>query len=278
MSVKKKRKDYNHKEFAVGTKIGYNNKLYEVVKSNTCENCSISLFCSASDNYVPSLLIARDKLLSTFGKCSAIDRDDNTSVVFIEVPKDDSKDEYYKISPVWSYNNSTQLRPIEIVLPNGHEIDMESSDLSKGIIRFKRKWLTLEQLYKLAKESHYLTNRSAIKEFRNGKLVALANLMDIARYFNGDWEYDVTKEVVGYSIAYYKFVEKPHYSVCKLDKSVYTYYGSPVFKNEDDAQYVIDNPNFRDILDNIFSSNVPDGKIQRRERRAKAIRRRKGRL
>lgn len=25
-----------------------------------------------------------------------------------------------------------------------------------------------------------------------------------------------------------------------------------MFKNEADAQYVIDNPNFRDILDNIF--------------------------
>lgn len=42
------------------------------------------------------------------------------------------------------------------------------------------------------------------------------------------------------------------YSVCKLDTSVYTYYGSPVFKNKADAQYVIDNPNFRNILDSIF--------------------------
>ena len=54
------------------------------------------------------------------------------------------------------------------------------------------------------------------------------------------------------AIDYYKFVEKPHYSVCKLDTSVYTYYGSPVFKNEADAQYVIDNPNFRRVLDTIF--------------------------
>lgn len=252
MSLKKKRKDYNHKEFAVGTKIEYNNKLYEVVKSNTCENCSISSFCSASDNYVPSLLIPRDKLLSTLGKCSAIDRTDGTSVVFKEIPKDDSKDEYYKISPLWAYNNPVQLRPIELVLPNGHEIDVESSDLSKGIIRFKRKWLTIEQLYKLAKESNHVTHRDCIKYFSDSKLVALANLMDIARYFNGDWEYDVTKGVVGYSIAYYKFVEEPHYSVCKLDISVYTYYGSPVFKNEADAQYVIDNPNFKEVLNNIF--------------------------
>ena len=257
MSLKKNRKEYNHKEFAVGTKIEYNNKLYEVVKSNTCENCSISSFCSASDNYVPSLLIPRDKLLSTFGKCSAIDRTDGTSVVFKEIPKD----EYYKVSPLWAYNNPVQLRPIELVLPNGHEIDVESSDLSKGIIRFKRKWLSLEQMYNMAKATNYHTCLSEIKDSTDdksctvrNKLIALANLMDIASYFNGGWEYNVTEEVVGYSIAYYKFVEKPHYSVCKLDTSVYTYYGSPVFKNEADAQYVINNPNFRSILDVIFKS------------------------
>jgi hypothetical protein len=258
MPLKKKRKDYNHKEFAVGTKIEYNNKLYEVVKSNTCENCSISSFCSASDNYVPSLLIPRYKLLSTLGKCSAIDRTDGTSVVFKEIPKDNTKDnskyDYYKISPLWEYNNPTQLRPIELVLPNGHEIDVESSDLSKGIIRFRRKWLTIEQLYKLAKQNNHVTHRDSIKHFSDSKLVALANLMDIARYFNGYWEYNITKEDVGYAIAYYKFVEEPHYSVCKIENSVYTYYGNPVFKNEADAQYVIDNPNFRDILDKIFKS------------------------
>lgn len=252
MSLKKKRKINKHKEFTVGTKIKYNSKLYEVVKSNTCENCSISSFCNASDNYVPSLLIPRDKLLSTFGKCSAIDRTDGISVVFKEIPKDNSKDEYYKIIPLWVDNNPIQLRPVEFDLPNGYMIDKNHSDLDKGIIRFKNKWLSLEQLYKLAKESNHVTHRDSIKYFSDSKLVALANLMDIARYFNGDWKYDVTKEVVGYSIAYYKFVEEPHYSVCKLYTSVYTYYGSPVFKNEADAQYVIDNPNFRDILDNIF--------------------------
>lgn len=254
MSVKKKRKDYNHKEFAVGTKIEYNNKLYEVVKSNTCENCSISSFCSASDNYISSLLIPRDKLLSTFGKCSAIDRTDGTSVVFKEIPKDNSKNEYYKVLPLSIDNNPTQLRPIELVLPNGHEIDVESSDLSKGIIRFKRKWLTIEEMYKLKPivTCEYVIPSTVINASNRKKIVALANLMDIARYFNGDWKYDVTKEVVGYSIAYYKFVEEPHYSVCKLDTSVYTYYGSPVFKNKADAQYVIDNPNFREVLDNIF--------------------------
>ena len=209
MSVKKKRKDYNHKDFAVGTKIEYNNKLYEVVKSNTCENCSISSFCSASDNYVSSLLIPRDKLLSTFGKCSAIDRTDGTSVVFKEIPKDDSKDDYYKISPLWIDNNSIQLKPVEFDLPNDYVIDKEHSDLDKGIIRFKSKWLTIEEMYKLKPivTCEYVIPSTVINALNRKKIVALANLMDIASYFNGGWEYDVTEEVVGYSIAYYKFVE-----------------------------------------------------------------------
>lgn len=240
------------KEFAIGTIIKYNGKSYEVVKHEHCDNCSIKSFCNASDEYIPTSLVPRDKLISIFGKCSATDIDDNTSVIFKEVPKDDSKDEYYKIIPLWVDDNSSKLKPVEFDLPNGYMIDKDHSDLDKGIIRFKSKWLTIEQLYKLAKESNHVTHRDSIKYFSDSKLVALANLMDIARYFNGGWEYDVTEEVVGYSIAYYKFIDKPHYSVCKLDTSLYTYYGSPVFKNKADAQYVIDNPNFRDVLDNIF--------------------------
>lgn len=261
-----RKNDEVSQSFAIGTKIEYMNKLFEVTESNQCCDCSLATICSSSDISAGDRnddALSRDKRINIFGECSSLKRPDTKSVVFMEIPKDDSKDnskyEYYKISPLWTYNNPTQLRPIELVLPNGHEIDVKSSDLSKGIIRFKRKWLSLEQLYKLAKDNNYHTCLSEIKdstgdktcEFRE-KLIALANLMDIARYFNGGWEYDVTKEIVGYSIAYYKFVEEPHYSVCKLNNSVYTYYGSPVFKNEADAQYIIDNPNFREVLYKIF--------------------------
>lgn len=247
------------KAFAVGTKIEYNGKSYEVIESNSCVDCSIASICSSSNISggidIGSTLF-RDKRINIFGECSSLKRPDTKSVVFIEIPKDDSKDnskyEYYKISPLWVYNNPTQLRPIELVLPKGHEIDVESSDLAKGIIRFKNKWLSLEQLYRLARESHYLTNRSAIKEFSDGKLVALANLMDIVRYFNGDWNYDFTKGDTGYMIVYDTTMTEPRYIVCKFNSVTKSYYGNPIFKNEADAQYVIDNPNFRDILDNIF--------------------------
>lgn len=244
------------KEFAIGTKIEYNGKLYEVVEELFCDNCSIANICTnagftnikKSDN-----LLSREQRYSIFGECSNYNRADGASVVFKEVPKDDSKYEYYKISPLWVYNNPVQLRPIELVLPNGHEIDVESSDLSKGIIRFKRKWLSLEQLYKIAKESHYITNRSAIKEFSDDKLVALANLMDIAEYFNGDWNYNANSDECGYMIAYDKTkTTDDSYQIVHINSDTDMYFGNIMFKNEADVQYVIDNPNFRDILDNIF--------------------------
>ena len=256
----KKRKANKHKEFAVGTKIEYNGKLYEVTESVNCAECSIANICSNSNiDDKTGYGLSVDKRLNIFGECSSFDRHDSKSVVFVEIPTDNTKDKYYKIEPLFRDDNSIQLRPVEFDLPNGYVIDKEHSDLDKGIIKFKNKWLNLEQLYKLAKDNNYHTCLSEIKDSTGDKtcevrekLIALANLMDIARYFNGNWKYDITKEIVGYSIAYYKFVEKPHYSVCKLDNSVYTYYGSPVFKNKADAQYVIDNPNFRDILDMIF--------------------------
>lgn len=244
------------KQFAIGTKIEYNGKLYEVVQGKFCNNCSIASICSSNDitsgNRIGDVL-SRDKRLSIFGECSPNTRDDNTSIVFKEIPMTKSDNNVINsniIQPLVEANGT--VKALQIKAPINFEIDAKASDLAKGIIKFKNKWLTLEQIYKLAKENNHITYRDAIKYFSSSKLVALANLMDIAKYFNGGWEYNVTEEVVGYSIAYYKFVEEPHYSVCKIDNSVYTYYGNPVFKNEADAQYVIDNPNFRDVLDMIF--------------------------
>ena len=240
------------KEFAIGTKIEYNGKLYEVVEDKYCDNCSIANICSSND--VPSgnkfaNVLSRDQRLCIFGDCSNINRADGKDIVFKEIPKTIEQD-VYNGSHLYKTNN--ELMPILIDLPNGYVIDKEHSDFDKGIIAFKNKWLTLEQLYKLVKESHYLTNRSAIKEFRDGKLVALANLMDIASYFNKGWNYDVNQDVVGYMIAYDVSIAEPYYTIRKINAATDVYYGNPVFKNEADAQYVIDNPNFREVLDNIF--------------------------
>ena len=240
------------KEFSIGSKIEYMNKLYEVVAQTYCDNCSIANICSNNDktsgNNITGVL-SRDKRISIFGECSSIVRSDGKSVAFKEIPKTKEQD-VYNIGSLYKTNN--ELMPILIDLPNGYVIDKEHSDFDKGIIAFKNKWLTLEQLYKLAKENNHVTHRDSIKDFSDSKLVALVNLMDIAKYFNGDWNYDFTKECVGYSIVYCKLEKESHYSVREINNSFHTYYGNPVFKNEADAQYVIDNPNFRNILDKIF--------------------------
>lgn len=257
----KNRSNNEAKELAIGTRIKYNGKLYEVIESVNCADCSITNICSNSniDDKTGNGLSV-DKRLNIFGKCSSFDRYDSKSVAFKEIPKDDSKYEYYKISPLWAYNNPVQLRPIELVLPNGHEIDVESSDLSKGIIRFKRKWLSLEQMYNMAKATNYHTYLSEIKDSTDdksctvrNKLIALSNLMDIARYFNGDWKYRNRGNNCGYMIAYDKTrTEEDCYQVVCINSDTDMYFGNIMFKNEADAQYVIDNPNFREVLDKIF--------------------------
>ena len=246
------------KQFAIGTKIEHNGKLYEVVQDKSCNNCSIASICSNNDitsgNRIGDVL-SRDKRISIFGECSSITRDDNISIVFKEIPKDDSKEEYYKVIPLYIDNNYIQLRPVEFDLPNGYVIDKDNSDLDKGIIRFKRKWLTIEEMYNLKPivACEYLSSSSAVSTSTRKKIVAIITLMDIANYFNGDWEYTTNADKCGYMIAYDKTTTEPYgYQIVHINSNTDMYFGNIMFKNEADAQYVIDNPNFRSILDVIF--------------------------
>lgn len=251
------------KSFAIGTKIEYMNKLFEVTESNQCCDCSLATICSSSDIFSGDRnddALSREERIKIFGECSSLRRPDSKSVVFVELPKDDSKDEHYNIIPLWIDNNHTELKPVEFDLPNNYVIDKEHSDLDKGIIRFKSKWLSLEQMYNMAKATNYHTYLSEIKDSKDDKsctirekLIALANLMDIARYFNDNWEYHNRGDNSGYMIAYDKTrTEEDAYQVVHINSDTDMYFGNIMFKNEDDAKYVIDNPNFREVLDNIF--------------------------
>ena len=237
------------KEFAIGTKIEYDGKLYKVVEQKFCDGCSIANVCGNSDesNNIKGDLL-REERIKIFGECSAVKRKDCKSVVFKEISADD---DVYDIDVL--YKNDKELLPIKINIPSGYAIDEERSNLSNGIIKFKSKWLSIEDIYRLVKENNYFTHRSSIISFHDGKLVALANLMDIARYFNGAWNYNVTKEEdIGYVIVYDGSIKATNYIVRKIEACSNVYYGNIIFKNKDDAQYVIDNPNFRNILDKIF--------------------------
>lgn len=250
------------KAFDIDTKIEYMNKLYEVRESNSCCDCSLATICSSSNISAGDRnddALSRDKRINIFGECSSLRRLDKKSVVFVEISKDDSKDnskdKYYKIEPLFRDDNPSKLKSVEFDLPNGYVIDKDNSDLDKGIIRFKRKWLTIEEMYKLKPivACEYVIPSIAINASSRKKIVSLANLMDIARYFNGDWNYNANSDECGYMIAYDKTTtDICGYQIVHINSDTDMYFGNIMFKNEADAQYVIDNPNFRDILDNIF--------------------------
>jgi hypothetical protein len=245
------------KEFAIGIKIEYNSKLYEVVEQKFCDGCSLKYICPNNDavkNNNSDNLLSRDERIKIFGECSPIKRKDHKSVVFKEIPINISKDKYYKIAPLYREDNPSKLKSVEFDLPNGYVIDKDNSDLDKGIIRFKRNWLTIEEMYNLKPivASEFLAPSVAVNKSTRNKIVAIITLMDIARYFNNDWYYKVNSGECGYSIAYDNSAKEPYYTVCKENPFTDVYFGNIVFKNETDAQYVIDNPNFRDILDRIF--------------------------
>ena len=81
------RKNNDTKEFAIGTKIEYNGKLYEVVEQKYCDECSLVYICpnndvAKNDSYN---LLSRDERINIFGECSKINRNDNTPIVFKEI-------------------------------------------------------------------------------------------------------------------------------------------------------------------------------------------------
>lgn len=76
------------KEFAIGTKIEYNGKLYKVIEQSCCNECSLAYICpnndiDKNDSYN---LLSRDERINIFGECSPIHRKDHKAIVFKEIP------------------------------------------------------------------------------------------------------------------------------------------------------------------------------------------------
>lgn len=207
-------------ERKIGEIFTYNGKTYQVVKSNSCMDCAFKRrICSLFKLYA--------------GPCTSNVRFDKTSVIFKEI-------------------NNMENNQLIINIPEGMEIDLENSDLAKGIIKFKPKNLIYEDIL----QSYTTEYGSLVVSSRNiDKLLAISKLMDIAKYYNGDWKYKVNGGECGYMIAYDESrKEPPYYKVNVINPTTDVYYGNPIFENGFDAKAVIDNPNFRDILDAIYKN------------------------
>ena len=125
------------------------------------------------------------------------------------------------------------------------EIDLEKSNLAKGIIKFKKKDLTYEDIL----QAYTIRYGSIVVSSSNiDKLLAISKLMDIAKYYNGDWKPDWN------NLNYCKYYIICNNGIYAVDYSYIYIYSNIYFKNKEDAQAVIDNPNFRDILNTVYKN------------------------
>lgn len=204
-------------ERKIGEIFTYNGKTYQVVEVETDEECKGCAFEFSSC------------CMSFLGDCSPTYRTDGASVIFKLINNMEIK------------NNQ-----LTIDIPEGMEIDLENSDLAKGIVRFRSKWITIAEI--AARECLY--SSITISASTRKKIIAISNLMDIAKYFNGDWKPDWRSLMESKYYIYYS-TRSNTYGVSNTSS---TNYGNVYFRLYKDAKAVIDNPNFRDILDAIYKN------------------------
>lgn len=155
-------------------------------------------------------------------------------------------------------------KELRIQIPKGYEIDKENSTLE--CIKFKpiKKNITYENVCeRLFKGSYYFTNErgginlftwwgnkfdvnNALTSKQLEKVLALNQLLNIAEYYNSR-----VKEIDDlYTISYNKFYD----SYCVSTSTSYVTGMTALFNSKEDAQKVIDNPNFREILNTIYKN------------------------
>ena len=159
-----------------------------------------------------------------------------------------------------------ETKELKIQAPEGYEIDKENSTLE--CIKFKpiKKYITYKDIcntlftkewgffistngnieeimfnYYAASEKNNATNRKQLE-----KVLALNQLFNIATYYNSK----VKESDDLYTINYNKF----NNSYCVSIKISYVTGITALFTRKEDAQEVIDNPYFREILNTIYKN------------------------
>lgn len=204
-------------ERKLGEIFTYNGKIYQVVKGFSCKGCAfIKNGCC-------------DLVNELLGPCDYTKRTDKTNVIFKEINNMEIK------------NNQ-----LTIDIPEGMEIDTENSSLAEGIIKFKSKYITYS---KIINSFNSITNTNVYIHSSDTKaLKAIAHLMNIAKYYNEDWRPNWSDQNE------YKYFIIYNGNIYKVDHNWTSIYDRIYFKNKKDAQAVIDNPNFRNILDAIYKN------------------------
>ena len=206
-------------ERKIGETFEYQGKTYKVAEFDDCRNCAfIHINCSS--------------LRSITGNCMDFLRNDGANVKFEEVKDMEIKDNQLTIN-----------------IPDGMEIDLQNSNFDTGVIKFKKKELTYEDIKASLKLNENLICIS-VDDNNSAKLCTINRLMCIAKFYNGDWKPNWSNNKEGKFYISYNFIHNAYFVIEDNSNNV----GTIVFKHEEDAQAVIDNPNFREILDAIYKN------------------------
>lgn len=230
----------DYKTLPIGTIFTYNSNKYKVCitdsKFNPCALCAFGkLYC--------------DNLKSIRGYCAPRNRQDHIQIYYEQIndkTMNKDSDNISVIIPIFNTNDS--LNDLHIDCPKGYSIDVEHSDLSKGIIKFKKYNITLEDIYENQGKDTFVTNVVNNNTHTYNKICAIAKLIDIANYYNKGWKPDWNNGIeFKYHIVFDYFDD-----MYKTRSKSQTCNDAIYFAHREDAQAVIDNPNFRDILDTIY--------------------------
>lgn len=162
-------------------------------------------------------------------------------------------------------NNNMETKEIKINVPDGYEIDKENSTFE--CIKFKpiKKELTYEDVAEELFSSSLFTldtigriiyacspslifdkyNATSKKQLE--RLLALNQLLNIAEYYN---KKNPKEEKKIHCINFDK--RNLEYFIQDYTSSIVVRGLIPIFNNKEDAKAVIDNPNFKEILDLIY--------------------------
>lgn len=159
-----------------------------------------------------------------------------------------------------------ETKELKIQAPEGYEIDKENSTFE--CVKFKpiEKYITYADVCnKIFKEFYYyIDNIGNINEYKKPddflldktnannsrqlkKLLALNQLLNIAEYYNTLHTINISDNTI-----LYDYVNQIY--VTSSVSMMYSRGIKVIFNRKEDAQAVIDNPNFREILDMVYKN------------------------
>lgn len=141
----------------------------------------------------------------------------------------------------------TNSNTLIIEIPEGMEIDTENSSLAEDIVKFKKHDITYNDILQACP-----TNFGGLRVRTHcmDKILAISQLMNIAKYYNGDWEPSwCNSDEYKYYIIY-----NSNDNTYAIDYSWNYIRNSIYFRNKEDAIAIINNSNFKTILDAIYKN------------------------